>query len=141
VDHNDEPLVLAGFGDAVTAAFGLRERFRRAHGVALLDADGTVVDFTVFTARQHSIECALRWADCSVEYGPPVRQAILYSAVRKSVAGPLREGDVEVLRAARARLAGAGVLVVDWLQCDGSNVRSIDFAADGDGWRQAASIA
>ena len=143
MDHNEEPLRISGVGEAMAAAFGIRDRFRRAHGAALLDGDGVVLDLTVFTAKHHSIETALQWAGCALASGAHRRpdRIILYSAVRRSVADELREADIELLRRARARFAGAGVRVVDWLQCDGKVVRSIDLASDGTGWHDEASVA
>ena len=141
MEHDDEPLRIPGFGDAAAAAFGIRDRFRRAHGYALLDADGTVLDLRVCTLRKESIEWAVRWAEGMAKVTPGVTHAVLFSAVRKGVADELREADVELLRDARARLAESDVLLVDWLQCDAEHVRSIDLASDGRGWDQAASVA
>jgi len=64
-----------------------------------------------------------------------VRRIVLVSAV---AAGQARaDADIEVFRSARERFSELGVLVVDWLQCDGNVVRSIDLAADGEGWQLA----
>jgi len=64
---------------------------------------------------------------------------VLVSAV---AAGQARaDADIEVFRSARERFSELGVLVVDWLQCDGNVVRSIDWppTAKAGSWRMAAA--
>jgi hypothetical protein len=141
MDACDEPLRLNGMADAASAAFGVRRRFRRGHCAAVLDAHGLVLDLTVFTRRHHSIDTAVAWAGCVAVNDGRADRVILYSAMKDGVADELREADIETLRRARRELGEAGVLVVDWLQCDGKHVRSIDFASDGEGWHRAASVA
>ena len=136
-----EPLRISGVADAVATAFGLRGRFPHAHGAAMLDGDGVVLDLTVFTRHNHSISDALGWAGCFMANHGRAKRIVLLSAVESGVGDELREADLETLRSARRRFGEAGVLVIDWLQCDGHQVRSLDFAADGEGWRQASSVA
>jgi len=85
---------------------------------------------------------ALTWAACLVGEFDECERLVLFSAYKSGVADELREADVETLRMARERFFKRhGVLVVDWLQCDGDVVRSIDLASDGEGWRLAAAAA
>ena len=86
-------------------------------------------------------ESALGWAGCFAVNDGTVRRMVLLSAVGDSVAHEPREADIERLRAARGRFSDMGLLVVDWLQCDGHVARSIDLASDGEGWRLAAALA
>jgi hypothetical protein len=134
-------LEITSFTDAIATAFGVRRQFTHGHTAALLDTFGRVLDLTVFSRPDNSIDTALGWAGCFAANDGTVRRLVLLSAVGNSVAHEPREADVEVLRAARVRFAELGVLVVDWLQCDGNVVRSIDLASDGEGWRLAAAVA
>ena len=136
----NEPLWLHGMADAAGAAFGIRDRFDHAHGAALLDRHGRVLDLTLFTADHHTIKDALGWAGCFMANHEEAERIVLLSAVVDGT-DVLREADIETLRRAREVFGEAGVLVVDWLQCDGKHARSIDFASDGEGWRRAASVA
>src|SRR5437588_10295478 len=123
-----EPLRLHDLADAASAAFGVRRRFRRGHGAAVLDTHALVLDLTVFTLRSHSIETAVAWAGFIATNDARADRVILYSAMKSGVADELRESDVGTLRRARSDLSETGVLRVDWLQCDGKHVRSIDYA-------------
>lgn len=134
-------LEITSFTDAIAIAFGVRRRFTHAHTAAMLDHRGQVLDLTVFSRPDNSIETALGWAGCFAASDSSVRRMVLLSAVDNGVAYESRQSEVEVLRLARARFADLGVLVVDWLQCDGNVVRSIDLASDGEGWRLAAAVA
>ena len=141
MDPHDEPLWLHGMADAVTLAFVLRRRFRRGYGVAVLDHCDLVLQLTFFAGRRHSIETAVAWAACFATDDPRAERVILYSTMPGGVADEVREADLETLRRARAELADAGVLLVDWLQCDQKHIRSLDYACDGEGWQRAASLA
>jgi len=134
-------LEITSFTDAIAMAFGVRRRFAHAHTAALLDGRGQVLDLTVFSLPASSVDTAVGWAGCFAANEGTVRRMVLLSAVADSVAHEPREADVSVLRGARARFSDLGVLVVDWLQCDGNVVRSIDLASDGEGWRLAATVA
>ena len=134
------PLRITSFADAAGAAFGLRDRFTHAHGAAVLDRHGRVLDLTLFTGADHSVDTALDWADCLVLNDERAERIVLLSAVESGVADELRECDLETLRRARQVFGELGVLVVDWLQCDGHDVRSLDLAGDDDGWRRLAPV-
>jgi hypothetical protein len=134
-------LEITSFTDAIAVAFGVRRRFTHAHTAALLDSRGQVLDLTVFSRPENSVETALGWAGCFAANEGTVRRMVLLSAVEGSVDHEPRAADVDVLYRARARFGEMGVLVVDWLQCDGNVVRSIDLASDGEGWRLAAAVA
>ncbi|MBV8979866.1 MAG: hypothetical protein JO086_03100 [Acidimicrobiia bacterium] len=133
-------LEIRSFTDAIAVAFGVRRRFSHAHTAALVDAFGQVVDLTVFSLRSSSVDTALGWAACFVSNETcSVRRMVLVSAVAAGEGRP--DADVEVLRRARERFADLGVLVVDWLQCDGNVVHSTDLASDGEGWCLARAAA
>jgi hypothetical protein len=57
-----DDLRIGGFGDAVSAALGIKDRFGRGHGAAILDRNGVVLDLTVFTANRASMTAVLEWA-------------------------------------------------------------------------------
>ena len=132
-----QPLVIHGFGDAVGAATGIRDRFEHGHGAAMLDEHGVVLDLTLFTADEHTVDTALGWAYCFVLNHPQTRRVVLLSAVRASVRTP-REDDLAILRRARKEFAHCGVEIVDWIQSDGDDIRSLAFTADHDAWGSAA---
>jgi hypothetical protein len=134
-------LEITSFTDAIATAFGVRRRFTHGHTAAMLDSRGQVLDLTVFSRADNSIETALGWAGCFAANDGTVRRMVLLSAVADDVAHAPREADIELLRRARSQFADMGVLVVDWLQCDGHVARSIDLASDGEGWRLAAAVA
>jgi hypothetical protein len=134
-------LEITSFTDAIAVAFGVRRRYAHGHTAALLDGRGQVLDLTVFSCPDSSVDTALGWAGCFAATDTSVRRMVLLSAVGDGVAHEPREADVDVLRCARVRFAELGVLVVDWLQCDGNVARSIDLASDGEGWRLAAAVA
>jgi hypothetical protein len=133
----DQPLVIKGFADAVGAAMGIQDRFGHGHGAAMLDDDGVVLDLTLFTADEHTVDTALGWAYCFVLNHPHARRLVLLSAVRDSVRTP-NEDDLAVLRRARAEFAHCGVEIVDWIQSDGDDIRSIAFTTDRHAWDSAA---
>jgi hypothetical protein len=134
-------LEITSFTDGIAIAFGVRRRFTHAHTAAMLDHRGQVLDLTVFSRTENSIHTALGWAGCFAANDGTVRRMVLVSAVDDDVALEPREADIDVLRCARLRFAELGVLVVDWLQCDGNVVRSVDLAGDGEGWRLMAAVA
>ncbi|MGQ0802620.1 MAG: hypothetical protein ACT4PI_01970 [Actinomycetota bacterium] len=133
----NEPLVIKGFADAVGAAMGIKDRFGHGHGAALLDDDGVVLDLTLFTADEHTVDTALGWAYCFVLNHPHTRRLVLLSAVRDSVRTP-REDVLAVLRRARDEFAHCGVEIVDWIQSDGDDIRSVAFTAEPDAGGSAA---
>jgi hypothetical protein len=133
-------LEIMSFTDAIATAFGVRRQFTHAHTAALLDSRGQVLDLTVFSRADNTVETALGWAGCFAANDGTVRRMVLLSAVDAGVDHEPTDADLEVLRLARCRFAELGVLVVDWLQCDGNVVRSIDLASDGEGWRLAAAV-
>lgn len=134
-------LEIRSFTDAIAVAFGVRRRFTHAHTAVLFDAFGQVVDLTVFSLRTSSVDTALGWAGCFVSNESGVRRMLLVSAVTAGEGQRDADADVAVLRQARERFGELGVLVVDWLQCDGNVVRSTDLVADGEGWRLARAVA
>ena len=134
------PLRITSFADAAGTAFGLRDRFTHAHAVAVLDRHGRVLDLTLFTGADHSVDTALGWADCFVLNDERAERVVLLSAVESRVADGLRECDLDTLRSARKVFGELGVLVVDWLQCDGDDVLSLDLAGDDEGWRRLAPV-
>jgi hypothetical protein len=134
-------LEIRSFTDGIAVAFGVRRRFTHGHTAVLLDGFGQVLDLTVFSLPASSVDTAIGWAGCFAAGEGTVRRMVLVSAVADGVDHEPTEAEVETLRQARARFADLGVLVIDWLQCDGNIVRSIDLAADGEGWRLAAAVA
>jgi hypothetical protein len=138
--HPHPDLEITSFTDAIAMAFGLRRRFAHAHAAALVGGGGQILDLTVFGRAEHAVDTALGWAGCFAANEGTVRRMVLLSAVGDSVGHEPRAADIDLLRRARARFSDMGVLVVDWIQCDGNVARSIDLASDGEGWRLAAAV-
>jgi hypothetical protein len=132
-----DALAIRGFADAIAEALAIQQRFRRGHAAAVLDDAGTLLDLTVFTARDHSMHDALDWAACVVLNDERARRLVLLSAVTTSVRQPY-EADLEGLRRARAQFGERGVTVVDWIQTDGEDIRSLAFTMGMDTWDPAA---
>jgi len=134
---SNDALAIRGFADAIAEALAIQQRFRRGHAAAVLDQTGTLLDLTVFTAADHSMDDALDWAGCMVLNDERATRLVLLSAVTTSVRQPC-EADLDALRRARARFGEHGVSVVDWIQTDGEDIRSLAFTMGIDAWDPAA---
>jgi len=132
-----DTLAIRGFVDAVAEAMAIQQRFRRGHAAAVLDDAGTLLDLTVFTARDHSMHDALDWASCMVLNDDRATRLVLLSAVTTTVRQPC-EADLDALRRARTLFGDRGVTVVDWIQTDGEDIRSLAFTLGIDAWDSAA---
>jgi hypothetical protein len=135
---SEDTLAIRGFVDAVAEAMAIRQRFRRGHAAAVLDDAGTLLDLTVFTAHDHSMHDALDWASCMVLDDDRATRLVLLSAVTTSVRQPC-EADLGVLRRARAAFGDRGVTVIDWIQTDGEDIRSLAFTLGIDAWDPPAA--
>ena len=134
---NTDAHAIRGFADAIAEALAIQQRFGRGHAAAVLDARGTLLDLTVFTAPDHTMHDALDWAACTVLNDERATRMVLLSAVTTSVR-PACEADLDVLRRARARFGERGVTIVDWIQTDGDDIRSLAFTIGIDAWGSAA---
>jgi hypothetical protein len=128
VDTFEEPLRVGRFADAVSIAIGIKDRFGTAHTVALLDGTGHVWDLTAFTSDAAGMAHAVGWAHCMSVSCRHATRMLLVSAVDD--VSTVREDDIRLLQRARLVLADAGIEVVDWIQADADNVRSLTFACD-----------
>lgn len=128
-----DALAIRGFVDAVAEALAIQHRFRRGHAAAILDDAGVLLDLTVFTARDHTIHDALDWATCMVRSEGRAARLVLLSAVTTGVRRP-GEDDLGVLRRARVAFRERGVAVIDWIQTDGEDIRSLAFTLGIDAW-------
>lgn len=128
-------LRIGGFGDAAAAVIGLKNRFGHAHAVAVLDDEGIVLDLTAFTGARHTMDTALDWANCCLLNEPEASRFLLLSAVDVDVQD-LREDDIRLFQLARRVFGERGVQVIDWVQADDENVRSLAISCDVDPpWR------
>ena len=108
----------------MACARDLRSQFRQAHAVACLDADGVVVDMTLFTDARHNAGSALDWAECLIANKSEVEALVVLSAVTGDL-GPVREHELDMLRNMRRSFGSRGVAVHDWIQTDGVTTRSL----------------
>lgn len=127
-----EGLRIRTFGDAVSAVFGLHDRFGHAHTAVALDEDGLVLDLTAFTGAEHEMRTALHWANCLVVNAERLCRLVLLSTTRCD-ARTLREEDIRFERA-RASFARDGVEVLDWILFDGEWTRSLAFSLGLASW-------
>ncbi len=119
---------IRGFDDALAAAAALYDRFHHCHAAALLDDDGVVVDLTPFTSIRQSIDDPLDWAHCMVLNKPRVTRLVLLSAQPGGV-DQVQEAHLHTLRVAREVFGREGVEVLDWVQTDGVDIRSLAITA------------
>lgn len=120
--------------DAVDAATALRERYRHAHAVAILDAHGRVLDLTPFRRATETVDDALNWANCLVSDDERATKMVLLSAVSDVMV--LREEDARTLKLAQTVFARYDIEIVDWVQCDGTWTRSIGRTIGTDTWQE-----
>jgi hypothetical protein len=119
------------FADAVATALGLYDLYGRYAALALLDDDRTIIDMTPFSGDAACVLCAVEWADCLLHSDPHSSQAVLLSGTEQSVL-ELREDDVRLFGFIRDELGALDVEVLDWIQTDGENIRSLAFSCDVD---------
>lgn len=122
----EAPLTIASFSDAVAEAFALHDRFGRAHAVAVLDADGDVLDLTAFTKAP--VDAAITWARCIVGGDDRPSRLLVLSAVDRDPR-KIRDEDARKLRLWRSLFRRYEVEVVDWILTDGQWLRSLAMTA------------
>lgn len=133
----DDVLAIRTYTDAVAAAVGISEGYGYGHAAAALTADGTLVDLTVFSEPFQTVYDALFYAHGLILFDPTVTRLILLSALQRNV-GNLMERDVEILRGAQRLFGDCDVEILDWVQTDGKNVRSIALTTEQGPWRDVA---
>ena len=137
-DQTNTSVAIRGFADAAATVLDLHEEFGFCHTAACLDDDGNVLDLTVFTdPHTHSIESALDWAFCLTVNDDRFTRLVAFSTGSEPVIEP-SEGDLAVFRLMRTAFGRHGVEVLDWIQCDGDNVRSLAFTERPDAWGGAS---
>lgn len=130
----DDDLAIRGFADAALTAMGLHERFGFCHAVACLEEDGQVVDLTMFTDPElHDVDTALEWAYCLGLNESRFCRLVVFSTGVAAVTEP-SEGDLALFRLMRRIFREDGIEVVDWIRCDGENVRSLALTERSDAW-------
>lgn len=125
---------IRSFADAVDAVTALRKRHRHAHAAAILDAHGRVLDLTPFRRSKHTVDDALNWVNCLVSDDERATRVVLLSAVGDVMV--LREQDARVLKLAQTVFARYDIEIVDWVQCDGTQTRSIGRTIGTDTWEE-----
>ena len=138
-DTTSAGLVIRGFADAAMTAFALHEEFGFCHAGACLDDLGNVRDMTMFTdPGTHTVESALDWAFCWTMNDDHFTHLVVFSTGSEPVADP-SEGDLALFRLMRSAFGRHGIEVLDWIRCDGENVRSLAFTERSDAWNGAAA--
>jgi hypothetical protein len=118
------------FADAVSAAAGLEALYGRFAAAALLDdEDGTILDMRPFTGEATCVMCALEWALGVADDWRSAHRVVLLSGGGGSLR-ELREDDIRMYQTLRETLDGYDIELVDWIQTDGDDIRSLTFTCD-----------
>ncbi len=134
----DDALAIRGYGDAAAAAMGISEGYGYGHAAAALDAGGNLLDLTVFSEPHQTIYDALFYVHGLVLFDPSVSRVVLLSALRRDVS-EVKERDIETLRGAQRLFGDCDVVIVDWIQTDGSRIRSVGLTTEDHAcWRDVA---
>lgn len=134
-NQHTQDLAIRGFADAAMTAFSLHQRFGFSHAAACLDDDGELRDLTVFADPQlHTVDSALDWAFCMVTNDDRFTRMVVFSTGGEPVLEP-SEADLELFRVMRNAFRKEGIEVVDWIRCDGANVRSLAFTEREGAWQ------
>jgi hypothetical protein len=127
------PRAIHDFADAVGAAVGLQELYGRFAAAVLLDDDGAIVDMRPFAGEHACIACAIEWAINLVDRPradrPRADRIVLLSGEVSSVRAP-KEDDIRVYQELGDELDHHGFELVDWVQTDGTLIRSLTFTCD-----------
>lgn len=122
------------FEDAVCEGFALSESFKQAQTAALLDDDGHILDMTVFSRDVHTVDVALDWAHCMLCNIEGIARIVLFSITKQPVED-IKEDDIRTFEAAREVFRREwDVDLLDWIQCDGDQMRSLAFTLSKDAW-------
>jgi hypothetical protein len=118
------------FADAVSTAVGLDALYGRFAAAALLDDDdGTILDMRPFTGEATCVVCALEWALGVADGWHSAHRVVLLSGGGGSIRD-VREDDIRMYQNLREALDAHGVELLDWIQTDGDQIRSLTFTCD-----------
>lgn len=117
------------FTAAVHTAITLHDLYGRYATVAVLDPEGRILDMTPFAGDDACVLCATEWAACRCGSDERADHAVVLSGSGGSVL-ELREDDVRLFHFIRDELASCELEVLDWIQTDGQQVRSLAFSCD-----------
>ncbi len=121
--------VITQFAEAVHVAVGLHELYGRFAAAALLDDDGTILDMRPFSGDDTCVVCALEWALNVADDWQHAHRVVLLSAASGSL-HECREDDIRMYQSLSDVLDEHGIELVDWIQTDGVDVRSLTFTCD-----------
>jgi len=118
------------FADAACAAVGLHDLYGRFTAAAVIDDDdGTILDMRPFAGEEACVVCAVEWALNVAEGWHAAHRVVLLSGG----GAPLRdarEDDIRMYQTLREALDVDGIELVDWIQTDGDDIRSLTFTCD-----------
>jgi hypothetical protein len=117
------------FAEAAYVAFGLYELYGRFAAAALLDDDGTILDMRPFSGDDTCVVCALEWALDVADDWHSAHRVVLLSGMPGSLRDP-REDDIRMYQSLLDALDDHDVDLLDWIQTDGNDVRSLTFTCD-----------
>jgi hypothetical protein len=117
------------FAEAVYAAIGLYELYGWFAAAALLDDDGTILDMRPFAGDDTCVVCALEWALNVAGDWHSAHRVVVLSGTPGSLRDP-REDDIRMYQSLRDALDDHDLELIDWIQTDGADVRSLTFTCD-----------
>lgn len=136
---DDATRTISSFSSAVLTVLSLHDLYGRFAAVALLDGGGAIIDMTPFSGDAACVLCAVEWATCLAEGDERAAHAIVLSADGDPVV-ELREDDIRLFQLMRDELGRADLDVLDWIQTDGDQVRSLSFSCDVEtAWEREAT--
>lgn len=121
--------VITHFAEAVHTAVGLQDLYGEFAAAALLDDDGTILEMRPFSGDDTCVVCAVEWAVNVADDWQCAERVVLLS----SASGPLREcreDDVRLYQRLHDALDVHGIELVDWIQTDGDDIRSLTYTCD-----------
>jgi hypothetical protein len=126
----EQPLVIKGFADAVSAAMGMVDRFPRGHGVIVTARRGLVLELLMFTDEEHTAEDAIAAGIHVRTHSPLARRMVLVSVLQDVDLQVPNELDVEMWRSAVTRCARAGLELWEWIVTSNELIRSLSMTAE-----------
>jgi len=131
---------ITDLAEAAFVAIGLHDILGRFAAAALIDdEDATIIDLRPFAGDETCVVCAVEWALHVADDWQSAHRLVLLSSDPRSLRDA-REDDIRLFQELRRELESHGFALVDWIQTDGSDIRSLSFTCDvTSGWDAAGS--
>lgn len=126
---------ISGLSEAMRVALALHDLYGRFAAAAVVDdLDGTLLDLRPFAGEAACVVCAVEWALQVADDWHHAHRIVLLSGDGHPVREP-RELDIRIFQEVRRELRAHGMTLVDWIQTDGDDLRSMTLTCDvRSGW-------